>query len=170
MSRIDEALRRSGAPRLARSSRGTEDLLFASAWELDGEDAAVPEPAVPAVDGERTGGMPQATKPGGVRLLSRPGAIGFREGWRERLVPTAADAGLGEQFRRLAASLLQGQSGARLKLVTVTSAVPNEGKTLTALNLGLVLSGSYRRRVLVIDADLRQPQLSSAANGTVDEG
>src|SRR5690606_32348227 len=38
-----------------------------------------------------------------------------------------------------------------------TSAVPSEGKTLTATNLALTLSESYKRRVLLIDADLRRP-------------
>ena len=41
----------------------------------------------------------------------------------------------------------------------VTSAVPGDGKTLTATNLALTLSESYRRRVLLIDADLRRPSL-----------
>ena len=39
----------------------------------------------------------------------------------------------------------------------VTSAVPNEGKTLTVVNLALTLSESCKRRVLLIDADLRRP-------------
>jgi capsular exopolysaccharide synthesis family protein len=41
----------------------------------------------------------------------------------------------------------------------VTSALPREGKTLTVTNLALTLSGSYRRRVLLIDADLRRPSV-----------
>ena len=41
----------------------------------------------------------------------------------------------------------------------VTSARPGEGKSLTAANLALTLSESYQRRVLLIDADLRQPSL-----------
>jgi len=41
----------------------------------------------------------------------------------------------------------------------VTSAVTGEGKSLTATNLALTLSQSYRRRVLLIDADLRRPSL-----------
>jgi capsular exopolysaccharide synthesis family protein len=41
----------------------------------------------------------------------------------------------------------------------VTSAVAGEGKTLTAANLALTLSESYRRSVLLIDADLRRPSL-----------
>jgi capsular exopolysaccharide synthesis family protein len=41
----------------------------------------------------------------------------------------------------------------------VTSAEPGEGKSLTAANLALALSTSYRKRVLLVDADLRQPSL-----------
>jgi capsular exopolysaccharide synthesis family protein len=41
----------------------------------------------------------------------------------------------------------------------VTSAIPGEGKSLTSANLALTLSESYRRRVLLIDADLRRPSL-----------
>ena len=41
----------------------------------------------------------------------------------------------------------------------VTSAVPQEGKTLTVVNLALTLSESYGRRVLLIDADLRWPSV-----------
>jgi protein-tyrosine kinase len=64
-----------------------------------------------------------------------------------------------EQYRRLAASLHQLQLDAGLKTLMVTSAAPREGKTLTVTNLALTLSESYRKRVLLIDADLRRPSL-----------
>jgi capsular exopolysaccharide synthesis family protein len=62
-----------------------------------------------------------------------------------------------EQYRRLAASLhhAQLQSGART--VMIASAVESEGKTLTAANVALTLSHSYKRNVLLVDADLRRP-------------
>ena len=62
-----------------------------------------------------------------------------------------------EQFRRLAAMLHPMQGNNKLKTVLITSALPSEGKTLTASNLALCLSGSYRRSVLLIDGDLRRP-------------
>ncbi len=46
-----------------------------------------------------------------------------------------------------------------MKCILVTSALPGEGKSLTASNLALTLSESYQRRVLLIDADLRRPTL-----------
>lgn len=64
-----------------------------------------------------------------------------------------------EQYRRLAATLHHSQEVSGLKTVMVASAMPGEGKTLTAANLALTLSESYRRRVLLIDADLRRPTM-----------
>jgi capsular exopolysaccharide synthesis family protein len=61
-----------------------------------------------------------------------------------------------EQYRRLAASLHEAQIARGLKAIVVTSAVPKEGKTLTAINLALTFSGSYQRRVLLIDADFHR--------------
>jgi capsular exopolysaccharide synthesis family protein len=64
-----------------------------------------------------------------------------------------------EQYRKLAASLHYAQSARGVKAIIVTSAIPGEGKSLTASNLALTLSGSYQRRVLLIDGDLRRPSL-----------
>lgn len=64
-----------------------------------------------------------------------------------------------EQYRRLAASLHHAQFAREMKVLMITSASPGEGKTLTATNLALTLSESYRRKVLLIDADLRRPSL-----------
>jgi capsular exopolysaccharide synthesis family protein len=67
------------------------------------------------------------------------------------------DRGAVEQYRRLAASLHHVQVERGTRKVIVTSAVSREGKTLTSLNLALTLSASYRRRVVLIDANLRSP-------------
>jgi len=64
-----------------------------------------------------------------------------------------------EQYRRLAAALHQAQRANGFKVVMVASAVAGEGKTLTAANLALTLSESYRRNVLLVDGDLRRPSL-----------
>ena len=64
-----------------------------------------------------------------------------------------------EQFRKLATALHQAQRERGVTVVMVASAAPGEGKSLTAANLARILSGSYRRRVLLVDADLRRPVL-----------
>jgi protein-tyrosine kinase len=66
-----------------------------------------------------------------------------------------------EQFRHLAASLHHAQLKAGTKTVMIASAIEAEGKTTTAANLALTLSHSHRRRVLLVDADLRRPSIHS---------
>jgi polysaccharide chain length determinant protein (PEP-CTERM system associated) len=78
----------------------------------------------------------------------------------ERLVlGTNADAMLVEQNLRLAAALRQAQLENGAHSVMIASAVENEGKTLTATNLALTLSHSHKKRVLIVDADLRRPAI-----------
>ena len=75
-----------------------------------------------------------------------------------------------EQYRKVAAVLHEEQVRRQLKTVMITSALPEEGKTLTLVNLALTLSESYARRVLVIDADLRRPGLHTVLNIPNDRG
>lgn len=89
-----------------------------------------------------------------------PMSARFDEANRPKLVVGgSADEGLAEQYRHLAAALHHAQARTGCRSVMITSALPSEGKTLTAANLALTLSHSYQRRVLLIDADLRQPGL-----------
>jgi capsular exopolysaccharide synthesis family protein len=76
-----------------------------------------------------------------------------------RLVTSTSSSVSLEQYRRLAAFLHEEQVERQLRTVMITSALPHDGKTLTAVNVALTLSESYARRVLVIDADLRWPSL-----------
>jgi capsular exopolysaccharide synthesis family protein len=64
-----------------------------------------------------------------------------------------------EQYRKLAATLHHAQVERGMKVVMTTSALPSEGKSLTAVNTALTLSDSYQRRVLLVDADLRRPTI-----------
>ena len=69
-----------------------------------------------------------------------------------------------EQYRRLAATLHHAQEDMGLKVVLVASAVLGEGKTLTASNLALTFSESYKRSVLLIDGDFRRPAMHIVFN------
>lgn len=64
-----------------------------------------------------------------------------------------------EQYRKLAATLHYAQAEREINVVMTASALPGEGKSLTAVNLALTLSESYHRRVFLIDADLRRPSI-----------
>jgi capsular exopolysaccharide synthesis family protein len=60
-----------------------------------------------------------------------------------------------EAFRSLRTSILLSASPVP-KLILVTSALPGEGKTTTALNLGATLT-SLGSRVVIVDCDMRRP-------------
>jgi len=68
---------------------------------------------------------------------------------------------LAEAFRHLRTSVLLSSPGHAPKILVVTSCVPSEGKTTTAINLAVTLAQTGAR-VLVIDADMRRPRIHSA--------
>lgn len=75
-----------------------------------------------------------------------------------------------EQYRRLAGALHSLQLERGTKTLMVSSAIPQEGKTLTITNLALTLSEAYDRRVLLVDADLRRPAVHDALGLSNDRG
>lgn len=103
----------------------------------------------------------------------RPGSLFERIDARlaEKIVADGAMCSVSrEQYRRLAGVLLDAQGTNGTRVIMVTSAVPGEGKTLTASNLALTLSESYRRRVLLVDADLRKPTVHEVFRITAASG
>jgi receptor protein-tyrosine kinase/non-specific protein-tyrosine kinase len=65
-----------------------------------------------------------------------------------------------EEFRKLKSALLKLTMGTVFKnTILVTSSVPNEGKSVTALNLAISLAQEYDHTVLLIDTDFRRPSI-----------
>jgi protein-tyrosine kinase len=175
MGRIDEALRRAGTgpgPGIA-AILPTEPA--SSPWGVSGgangstpDDASAEAAAADAMAAEdalaATSILPVENIPPTALLDDAPqaGVAGFSAEWADRLAlsPNVSPA-LVEQFRRLAASLFSAQGNGALKVIMVTSAAPGDGKTMTAVNLALILSESYGRNVLLIDADLRRPSINN---------
>ncbi len=152
MGRIDEALKRTepGKGPEAPANRGQ---LFKPAWSVTSGDGD-------ATANQRKGTDISALTPPGTGAEPSGGMIRFSSEWRDRLATgPESNVGLTEQFRRLAATLHHAHLANGLRDVMVTSAAPGDGKTLTAVNLALVLAESYRYRVLLIDADLRRPSI-----------
>lgn len=158
MGRIDEALRRSNldagqvtgavSPAPAPAPWGfeqfEEDGTAASEIGRAGSPSAEVAAVAPA---QRGNGKPTRWS-------------GFDPGATERLV-VSPDAGplLVEQFRTIAGTLHRAQLEHGVKSLIVTSASPGDGKSYVSVNLALTLSASYKRRVLLLDADLRRPTL-----------
>lgn len=174
MGRIDEAMRRSGlGQQAAAPSPATPDGdTFVSPWSFR-DTASMPvadRPPVPVAAPEAAGEpRPAAHFNPLAAALAEPAAqslqgMRFHTGWVPRLVTSPnADHVLVEQFRQLAATLHQAQTANGVRVILTTSAEPSEGKSLTSINLALTLSESYKRSVLLIDADLRRPSLHDIA-------
>ena len=65
---------------------------------------------------------------------------------------------MAESYRALRTSLLLSNLGAPPKVIMITSALPQEGKTTTSINTAVVLA-QKGVRVLLIDGDLRRPSI-----------
>lgn len=73
---------------------------------------------------------------------------------------TDQDGHLTEEYRKLkSAVLMMMRKNANQNTLMVASSESGEGKSLTAVNLALVLAQESNRTVLLVDADLRRPTL-----------
>ena len=79
----------------------------------------------------------------------------------ELITQSRPQSQMAESYRALRTSLLLTSLGAPPKVILITSALPQEGKTTTSLNCGIVLA-QKGSRVLLIDADLRRPSIHKA--------
>ena len=97
--------------------------------------------------------------------MSDPGIVRFVESVPQApsgtaLTKTVLGAGhyVAEEFRFLAAKV-SALSSSRFTTIGVVSAGPGEGKTTVALGLAAALARSGTSRVLLLEADLRQPAI-----------
>lgn len=96
---------------------------------------------IPSAKSDRSAGMTQEER---VELAS----------WKNR------SSAIAEGFRAAVASILFATNARRSNLFVLTSSAPAEGKSTVATNLAMALAES-RRRVLLVDADMRKPRLHS---------
>lgn len=95
-----------------------------------------------------TGSTPMATLPFDVEVKDHP------------LISDELGSALSEAFRVLRTNLQFSSLDASRQMLVVTSAVPNEGKTFIATNLAISMAKSGRS-VLLLDADMRKPNVAS---------
>ena len=65
---------------------------------------------------------------------------------------------MAEEYRSVRTGMLARWDHRRHLVHTITSATPQEGKTITTLNLGFTFAELRNRRVVIVEADLRLPQ------------
>ncbi|HUQ87460.1 MAG TPA: CpsD/CapB family tyrosine-protein kinase [Vicinamibacterales bacterium] len=166
MTRLSDALRRAQESTGAQPTAGEEAVPSSAAWKFAPvetmhvpQEGAVLAPRDPEL---RLDGQTAETDHHAPGPIEKPTAPSVRMGDADRnklIIGDNVDASMVEQYRHLAAVMHHAQKASGVRSVMVTSALPSEGKTLTATNLALTLSESYQRRVLLIDADLRRPRM-----------
>jgi protein-tyrosine kinase len=160
MSRVDEAMRRAteGSPNAEQDTVA----LAQEPFPVEGADRLRPsEEPVAEIPAAVIQSVPRNSGAGAEEpAASSDPSVPFGDQVAEKIVVDPRMPAISrEQYRRVAAVLHDSQAANRTQVVMVASALAGEGKTLTAANVALTLSNSYRKRVLVIDADLRRPAL-----------
>jgi capsular exopolysaccharide synthesis family protein len=162
MSRVDEALNRTLGSGPSRSGSAYAYNTEGSARTAEAGPASIADYPRERVERSQSprrevvAMVPPAPRP----VLAAQPTYHFNDAIEGKVVVDQGTSSVSvEQYRRLAATLHGLQVGSGLRTIMVTSALPRDGKTLTTTNLALTLSESYRRRVLLIDADLRRPSI-----------
>ena len=108
--------------------------------------------------------IPSALSTGKRRLLSGSAALQKRNGNPsenpELLMNVDGRSPLAESYRHLRTSVLLSTAGRAPRSLLVTSSLPGEGKTTTAVNTAVSLAQTGAS-VVIIDADMRRPRLRS---------
>lgn len=78
---------------------------------------------------------------------------------RQRLIVGGSDKSLWEAYKLLRTRVLHRTKGEHRNTLMFTGPLPNEGKSLTAINLAIVISQKVGQTVLLVDGDLHNPSL-----------
>jgi capsular exopolysaccharide synthesis family protein len=149
MSRIQNILEKAERDGSVRRIRSADSQSAVAPAGIDGALYQAPPPAPVVMDaiGAAVTASPPVRSVAGARLD------------RRLLAAIAADSLAAEQYRALRTRIFHADNGAAVHVVLITSPGQGDGKTLTASNLGLTMAQDYQRRICVVDADLRHPQL-----------
>ncbi len=116
---------------------------------------------------------PAAERPVGTAVspASRPPqALGSADGYSPVVVAYHDRGGkLTEAYRALRTNLLAQNPTGRFCYL-VTSALPDEGKTVTCLNLGIVMAERVDHRTIIVDGDLRKGRIAKLLSGQPTPG
>ncbi len=89
---------------------------------------------------------------------------------RNRCLAYSDDARETEAYRILRTRILHRTRSAGSNTIMVTSALPGEGKTLTAINLAVTFAREYQHTVMLVDADLRKQSVHKYLGCAGDKG
>ncbi len=148
MGRIAEALKRAEQERIATGCSPGQ---------------SVGRPAAPT----RTGGAATPSQMSSLLHAELPldAPLTLAKGLSESLVPYyERSSAITEQYRSFRTRLLSQNPHYEHRTLAITSAVPKEGKSVTAMNLAISLAEIRHLKVLVVDCDFRRGSLARMLN------
>lgn len=171
MSRIHEALKRAAQERATECVAGLESAAPEVAGEIRWSVPGAPDVARSS-ESSRILFRGNEAIPLSYEELVRHCA---HPEWRPQPSSTvfgdpATGPAAAEGFRTLRSRLCQIASTRTLRRLLVTSSVAGEGKTFVAANLAQSIIRQPERRVLLLDADLRGPQLHAVLGAPANPG
>jgi capsular exopolysaccharide synthesis family protein len=86
------------------------------------------------------------------------------------LVLQEPDSFIAEQYRLLYTKMNNFSTGNAHKIFAITSALPNEGKTVTTLNLAVVMAKDFGHKTLVLEGDFHRPSIPLYLTVDLQEG
>jgi polysaccharide chain length determinant protein (PEP-CTERM system associated) len=90
---------------------------------------------------------------------------------KHRLITLAdAESIVTEQYRILYTRIESLRRDKAQQIFAISSAIPGEGKTITTLNLAVVMARDFGRKTLVLEGDFRRPAMSSYLDTEVHSG
>jgi protein-tyrosine kinase len=160
MSRIHDALKRSQQDRAAHP---TLALSLGDTPESSTSPTAAPEiepGAAAVIAASPLGSTPlMAEMQVAEEMRTRCRQLYWKGKSKENVFTNPKLGHAAEQFRTLRSRLYQTRDEQPLRKLLITSALPAEGKTFVSYNLAQALVRQADRRVLIIDGDLRHPQM-----------
>ena len=75
-----------------------------------------------------------------------------------------------EQFRVLCAKLNRLLKDSGPRIVAITSSTKGEGKTLTSINLAISMAKDFDRKVLLVEADMKNPSIAKLLGKRMNGG
>lgn len=87
-----------------------------------------------------------------------------------RCVAFCGEAPEADPYRVLRTRIMHRRQGSSCNSIMVTSAVPGEGKTLTAINLAVTFAREFSQTVLLVDCDLRRQNIHQVLGYRSDKG
>ncbi|MFZ5448949.1 MAG: CpsD/CapB family tyrosine-protein kinase [Thermodesulfobacteriota bacterium] len=115
-------------------------------------------PQAPFLDLEEVAGFGET--PGEIQYTyTRKIAVNMDLLRRQRLIVNGSDKTLWEAYKLLRTHVLHRTKREHRNTLMITGPLPNEGKSLTSINLAISISQKVGQTVMLVDGDMRNPSL-----------